>query len=129
MALPNIIFAFMINKGLFATMLAGQMSSEQLNILKETVLNQSEISSLLGMAERFFAIFMQIFFSLFVLLAVVKKKFSYVTYAILIHAVIDFSLVFFQTGYMTNIWIVEGYLASIGVVSMVLTKRMKKGFQ
>ena len=124
--LPNIIFAFLINAGTFETALAGQVPSDQLPIIKETVLNQGVSFYLMGIAERFFAVFMQIAFSLFVLVAVIKRKFVYVIYAILIHAAIDFPAAFYQTGHIKSLWIIELYLAIIGVFSFVFIKKVEK---
>lgn len=124
--LPNIIFAFMINAGIFETSLAGQVPSDQLPIIKETVLNQGASFYLLGIAERFFAVFMQIAFSLLVLVAVVKRKFVYVIYAILIHAAIDFPAAFYQTGHIKSLWIIELYLAIIAVLSFIFIKKVEK---
>ena len=127
--LPNIIFAFMINAGTFETALAGQVPSDQLPIIKETVLNQGVSFYLLGCVERFFAVFMQMAFSLFVLVAVVKRKFVYVIYAILIHAAIDFPFAFYQTGHIKSLWTIELYLAIIGVFSFVFIKKVEKSIQ
>ncbi|WP_226665488.1 YhfC family intramembrane metalloprotease [Metabacillus litoralis] len=125
---PNIIFSFMINSGIFESSMLGQLTSEQLTILKETVLNQSVSNSLFMTMERFFAVFLQIALSLLVLYAVVEKKFSYVILAIIVHGVIDFPLVFFQTGYLEQIWIIELYIAILGFGSMVFIKRSKSWF-
>lgn len=86
-------------------------------------MNQNAVSYLLRCAERFFAAFIQIAFSLIVMTAVVKRKFSYVIYAILIHAVIDFPAVFYQTGHIQSLWIIEIYLAVIGILAILYTKR------
>ncbi|WP_035445107.1 YhfC family intramembrane metalloprotease [Bacillus sp. UNC41MFS5] len=120
---PNMIFAFMINSGTFESSLAGSIPADQLAGMKESLLNQGVSFYLLGSLERFFAVFLQIAFSLLVLLAVVKKKFSYVIYAILVHAAIDFPLVFFQTGHLKNLWVIELYMAIIGLLSFVFIKK------
>ncbi|WP_338448882.1 YhfC family glutamic-type intramembrane protease [Niallia oryzisoli] len=124
--LPNVIFAFMINSGTFETAMAAQLPADQISMIKESLVNQNAIYYLYGMSERFFAVFMQISFSLLVLIAVVRKKISYLIYAILIHAAIDFPLVFFQTGDMTSMWIIEIYIAIIGILSMFFMKRLKR---
>lgn len=124
--LPNVIFAFMINSGTFESAMAAQLPADQISMIKESLVNQNAIYYLYGVFERFFAVFMQISFSLLVLLAVVRKKISYLIYAILIHAVIDFPLVFFQTGYMTSLWVIEIYLAVLGILSMFFIKRVKR---
>lgn len=125
--LQSLIFAFMINGGTFETMLNGQIPSDQLSTLKESIISQGSAYYLLSCLERFFAVFLQIALSLFVLLAVVKKKFLYVVYAVLIHAAIDFPVAFYQTGHL-SIWVVEAYIAVLGLLSIVFIKRVKKHF-
>lgn len=122
---PNIIFAYMINAGTFESSLAGQIPADQLAAMKESVLNQGISFYLLGCLERFFAVFLQIAFSLLVLIAVVKKKFTYVIYAIFIHAAIDFPLVFFQTGHLKNLLVIEIYVAIAGLLSFVFIKKAR----
>ncbi|WP_420489448.1 YhfC family glutamic-type intramembrane protease [Neobacillus drentensis] len=58
-------------------------------------------------------------------MAVVKKKFVFVIYAILIHAAFDFPLVFVQTGHFTNIWVVELYVAIGGLIAFWLIKKAR----
>ncbi|MCM3727054.1 YhfC family intramembrane metalloprotease [Neobacillus cucumis] len=120
---PNIMFAFMINAGTLEKTLAGQMPVDQVAAIKETVLNNGVSFYLLACVERFFAVFMQIALSLWVLIAVVKKKFVYVIYVILIHAAVDFPLVFVQTGHFRNLWVVELYIAIVGMISFWLIKK------
>lgn len=126
--LPNMIFAILINNGTFETIMAAGLPSEQIALIKEMIMNQSGFSYLLGCAERFFAALIQIAFSLLVMTAVVKKKFSYVIYAILIHAIIDFPAVFYQTGHMKSIWVIEIYFALIGVLAIIYTQKAKQNF-
>ena len=126
MTLPNIIFAFMLNAGTFETALAAKLPSDQLVLIKDSLMSQNVYTYLLGCVERFFAAFLQIALSLLVMLAVVKKKFSYVIYAILIHAAIDFPLVFFQTGNIASLWMIEVYIAILGILSILYSKKVKK---
>ncbi|MBS4223666.1 YhfC family intramembrane metalloprotease [Lederbergia citrea] len=123
---PNILFAFFINAGTFESELAGQIPADQLATLKETVLSQGVSFYLLASVERLFAVFLQIALSLLVLLAVVKKKFSYVIYAILIHAMIDYPLAFYQTGHIKSLWVIELYLAIICAFSFIFIKKAKR---
>ncbi|WP_066383186.1 YhfC family glutamic-type intramembrane protease [Neobacillus mesonae] len=76
----------------------------------------------MGSVERFFAVFIQIALSLFVLMGVVKKKISIV---IFIHAVIEFPFIFVQTGYI-KLWMVEPYLAVVGILCMLYIKKTRK---
>jgi len=123
--IPNIIFATLINTGTFDSTMAGQLPPEQITAVKDLLINQGVGIALWGIPERFFAVWMQIAFSLLVLLAVVKNRFSYVIYAILIHALIDFPIVFYQTGYIDSIWVIELYLAIIGILGMVFIRKVR----
>ncbi|WP_274364536.1 YhfC family intramembrane metalloprotease [Paenibacillus thermotolerans] len=125
---PNIIFAMMMNEGTFESSVGANMTAEQLGVIKEAILNHGPSSYLLGMLERLFAVFLQIAFSLLVLLAVVKNKFSLVILSLLIHAIIDFPLVFFQTGHFTQLWVIEAYIGVIAVCSLVFISKSRKWF-
>lgn len=129
MIVPNILFAMMMNTGTLEKSLAGQIPTGQIAAIKETVLNNGVSFYLLACVERFFAAFIQIALSLWVLIAVVKKKFVYVIYALLIHAAFDFPLVFVQTGDFTNIWVVELYVAIGGMIAFWLIKRARGSLQ
>jgi uncharacterized membrane protein YhfC len=126
--LPNLIFAFMINSGTFEAKLGSQVSAEAIRTLKEGVLSHGASYYFFGCAERFFSIFIQLFLSVFVLLGVVKRKSIYLLYAVLIHAAVDFPLVFFQTGHFTLLWVIEVYVAIIGCLSIFFLNRLKRYF-
>jgi len=126
MMVPNLIFATLINQGTFESSLGGKIPVEHLAMIKETLLNQGSSYYLLASVERFFAAFMQIALSLLVLLGVVRGRFAYVIYAILIHAVIDFPIAFYQTGHIKSLWIIELYIALIGLCSMWFIRRMRE---
>ena len=128
MIVPNIVFAFLINAGTLESSLKGQLPTEMIQSLKDGVLSHGASYYLLGCVERFFAVFMQIFFSVLVLLGITKKRFSYVLFAVLIHAMIDFPLTFYQTGHIKELWMVEVYVAIIGFISFVMIQKSEKWF-
>jgi uncharacterized membrane protein YhfC len=125
----NIAYAVLINSGTFESTLGSQIPADQVAAIKDTVLSQGISFYLLSAVERFFAAFLQIAFSLWVLIGVVKKKFSYVIFAILIHAAFDFPLVFWQTGAFTNMWLLELYVAIGGIIAFVLIKKARPHLQ
>lgn len=125
---PNIIFACMINAGTLESSLKGQLSNDMIQSLKDGVLSHGISYYVLGCFERFFAVFMQIFLSLFVLLGILKKKFYYILLAVLIHAIIDFPLTFYQTGHIKNLWMIELYVAIFGCIFIFLIQKSKKWF-
>ncbi|WP_251551251.1 YhfC family intramembrane metalloprotease [Neobacillus muris] len=126
--LPNILFAFLMNNGTIESELGSQVPAEMIDTIKEGVLSHGAAYYLWGCVERFFAIFIQLFLSLFVLLAAKIRKISYLIYAIIIHAAIDFPLVFFQSGQIKQIWIIELYIAIIGCLAFYLIKRLRAQF-
>jgi len=123
---PNIIIAIMINIGTFETAFSGKIPNHQLAALKASVLNHGASFYLLGCAERLFTVFLHIALSLLILLAVVKKKFTYCIYAVLIHAIFDYPAALYQTGTIKNIWIIELYIAIIGFLSLIFIKKAEK---
>ncbi|WP_433747214.1 YhfC family intramembrane metalloprotease [Falsibacillus pallidus] len=126
--LPNIIFAFMLNAGVLDSTIGKEMPAETLKTLKDGLLSNGVSFYLLACVERLAAVFMQLAFSLLVLLGVKKKRFSYVIYAIIIHAAVDFPLVFVQTGHFTNLWAVETYVAILGLLGIYFMKKFRKQF-
>lgn len=122
-----LVFSFMLNAGTFESSMA-QLPSNQLATIKEGILNQGSSYYYLAALERLFAVILQMALSLLVLLGVVKKKFTFVILAILIHAGIDFPIVFAQVGHITNLWIIEGYLAVIAIFSVIFIKKAKMMF-
>jgi uncharacterized membrane protein YhfC len=129
MALPNIIFSFMINAGTFETSLESQMTANQLVTLKETVVNQGAGFYYYGMVERFLAVFIQLALSILVLLGVTKKRFSLVLLSVFIHAFIDFPFTFFQTKHLSQLWMIELYLLFIAVCAVLFIIKSKQWFR
>lgn len=64
--------------------------------------------------------------SLIVLLAVRKKAIQYLIYAILLHAVFDFVPAMYQAKIITSLWIVEGIIVILGILSVFGIMKMKK---
>jgi uncharacterized membrane protein YhfC len=123
---PFLIFATMMNAGTFDSMVGASLPIEQAATIKETLLNQGVSHYLWAIPERFFALFMQIAFTFLVLFGVTKKKFQYVLLAIVAHAAIDFPLAFYQTGYIKSLWMIELYIAFVGILSILMLKRLRR---
>ena len=62
---------------------------------------------LLGSLERIMALVLQIAFTMLVVYAVKQKKYIFLVYAILFHALVDFFAALYQTK-MINIFVAEG---------------------
>ncbi len=69
--------------------------------------------------ERVFAIALHISLSVLVFRAVRQKKFAYWLLAVLCHAAVDWIAMLYQTGLLTNIWLLEG-LIGLGTVLVAL---------
>src|SRR5690606_29884542 len=85
------------------------------------------VTFLAGGLERLFTIFIHIGLSLLVLYGVRNKKYIYLLYAILIHALINLvlSLLLEPLG----IWITEALIALIAAIFLVATLKAKRLFQ
>src|SRR5690625_2274239 len=125
---PNIVFALLINGGTFESILGSQITADQLTLIKDTVLSQGVGYYVLSIVERFVVIFIQIALTLLVLLGVVRKKFLYVIYAIVIHAVIDFPAALYQAGLIKSIIVIELYLVVLAGLSIWFIERVRKVF-
>lgn len=112
-----LVFALMINNGMFDTLISGQ-SEDAFAPIKDQLVNSSSTLFLLGGIERLSVIAIQIGLSVFVLYAVRKKKLIYLMYAIFIHAIIDFPAALYQTGVIKNIMVIELYIALVAIGSI-----------
>lgn len=126
--LPNILFAMMINAGTFESTLGEVIPADQLTDIRATIVNQGIGYYLLASIERSFALILQIALSLLVLFAVVRKKFSYVVFAILIHALVDLPAAFYQTGNL-QLWVVELYVGVVALLSLIFIFKIRKNWQ
>ncbi|SDN27503.1 Uncharacterized membrane protein YhfC [Fictibacillus solisalsi] len=127
-AFQNILMANLINSGGFER-LAGAPGQDP-NILmgiKDQLVNTSSYMFLLGGFERIAAFVLQIALSIIVLYAVKSKKPLYLLYAILIHAAIDFVAVLSKS-LEWSVWIPEGMLLVIALLSIVFIKKSKSWF-
>ncbi|PGL81859.1 YhfC family intramembrane metalloprotease [Bacillus sp. AFS054943] len=125
-ALQALIFANSINNGSFAQMVeklpAEQLS--QLNLIKDMLVEQPAYLHLLGSLERIMALVLQIAFTMLVLYAVKQKKYIFLVYAILFHALVDFFAALYQTKTI-NIFVAEGITLLFTIGAVVLIRKMK----
>lgn len=129
--IPTIIFAFMINNGIFESEIIAKAPPEQaaaLMEMKEKILRDGPIYYLIFALERIFAVFIQIALSLIVLLGVVKKTFLYVLYAILIHAAIDFPAALYQGGVIKELWMIELMIFIFAILAIFYIQKAKPFF-
>lgn len=125
-ALQNLIFALGINKGVFEGQFAGKLPTSMIEAIKSSLINAPSYHFLIGGIERVFALCIQIGLSVLVLYGVKNKKYIYLLYAILLHALVDFPAALFQRGMITNVWVIEGAVAVVGILFLIYTIKSKK---
>jgi uncharacterized membrane protein YhfC len=107
--IPNLLYAFYINAGIFESKLGAQLPDYLLLKIRADLISSPAYLFSVGGIERLFALLIQIGLSLMVLYGVKNGRIVYLLYAILLHALIDFPAALYQAGQL-NIWLVEGFL-------------------
>ncbi|MCY6959176.1 YhfC family intramembrane metalloprotease [Clostridium brassicae] len=105
--ISNIIYSFFINSG---------------NEIPyaDVLINTPSYMFLLGGLERIFAIALHMALTMVVLEGVIKKQGKYILYAISIHALVDFVAV-----YNKNIFLIEGFMCLVALISLRFLIRSK----
>ncbi|NLW09900.1 MAG: YhfC family intramembrane metalloprotease [Firmicutes bacterium] len=123
----NAVLSLMINNGTFDRVIAPELDSELAAAIKTQLIETSPFLFLVGGLDRVFAITIQIALSLVVLYAVVKRKFSFVIYAILLHALVNsIPVILMQQGF--NVWAAEIYLFILAAIALFFIIRSRKLF-
>ena len=102
----QIILAISINKGAI-------VDTSLIANLQQT----SIFINILAALERVFALIIQLGLSILVFKAVKEKSIFYLLCAILFHAGVDFVPAMYQTGIISNLFIVEGYILICALIS------------
>lgn len=121
----NIVYTVMINSGTFQKATAALPAAQSQAILAAM---QAATPSLvtLGVAERVFTVAFHIFASALVFKGVNDHKVGWYLLALGLHTIVDFGSV--MLGKFGNIWIAEGFILLIAVISVFFTIRMRNGF-
>ncbi|QGU93939.1 YhfC family intramembrane metalloprotease [Clostridium bovifaecis] len=119
----NLLFSIIINIGAFDGVLKKMPQAKALN-LRDTLINTPSYMFLLGGVERIFIIIFHIALSIIVLEGVVKKNNTYLLYAILIHALVNYVAAF-----NSNVFITEGILFIVAISSIRFIFNSKKRFK
>jgi len=120
--LQTLTFATSINNGSFAQMVE---QYPQLSHIKDLLIEQPAYLYLLGSLERIMALVLQIAFTMLVVYAVKQKKYIFLAYAILFHALVDFFAALYQTK-MINIFVAEGITLLFAIGGFILIRKMKE---
>lgn len=125
-ALQSVYFSLLINSGTLYSTLGGKLPKATLDQVSASIINTSPYLFLVSGIERLLAFSIQLGLSMVVLYAVRSKKYRYLLYAVLIHALIDFPAALYQKGVITNVWIVEIICVVAAVAGYILIKDWDK---
>lgn len=127
-AVTNLVMTTMYYTGNLNSVI-DTLNSEQLadlNRSMEAIRTTSPDLFLMGGFERMTALLLQVALSLFVLKAVREKKWMYFIYAALIHAVVDMFALLYQKGIVNSIYLLEGIVLVLSVITAFFAFRMMK---
>lgn len=125
----SVYFSLLINSGTLYSTLGGKLPKATLDQVSASIINTSPYLFLISGFERLFAFSIQLGLSMVVLYAVRSKKYRYLLYAVLIHALIDFPAALFQKGVISNVWIIEGLCLVAAVAGFIFVKNWNKIFK
>ncbi|KFN01649.1 YhfC family intramembrane metalloprotease [Bacillus clarus] len=120
--LQTLIFATSINNGSFAQMVE---KLPELSRVQDALIEAPAYLYLLGSVERIMALVLQIAFTMLVVYAVKQKKYIFLVYAVLFHALVDFFAALYQRQ-IINIFIAEGIILIFAIGAFVLIRKMKE---
>lgn len=127
-SIQYITFSFLINSGGFNQVLSTPNAPvAALTTFKNHLLHDPSYYYLLGSFERLFAFILQLALSVLVLYAVKKRKAIIFWLAVLIHFIVDFLATLTQS-LKLNIFLTEGFLLVIAVLSIVFLLKSKAWF-
>ncbi|WP_062108361.1 YhfC family intramembrane metalloprotease [Bacillus niameyensis] len=120
-----IVYSIMINNGSFDSIMIDDQMRAAMAPIKEQLTTGPSYLIWLGGLERLSAIAIHLGLSVLVLYAITSKKWIYYPLAIVIHALFDFPAALYQTGTITNIFVVEFIilLFAIGAIYWVVKSR------
>lgn len=124
-SVQNIVFASLINKGIFEETLGEKLPIDMLVQTKKLFLTTDSILFLSVGVERLWAIAIHIGFSMIVLYSVRSGKIGFLFLAILLHATFNIPAGLYQLGIISNIWILEALLALGAIVLLYSLRKLK----
>lgn len=123
-SINNLTYSFMINAGKLEEAFGEVLSPQDIAYVKSQLIETPSYMFLVGGIERVFTLFIQIALSLVVLYGVMNRKYIFLLYAILLHTLINFSALLQEI----SIWVAEGYIMILAVVSVVFIIKSKELF-
>lgn len=126
-AVNLLIIAMAIKNGTFESEMGKLLGDDQKKMLMHVLSNDFGYFVLAAL-ERIPAILIHMAFSLLVLYGIRTDKFKYVLYAIGLHALIDVVPALYQTGVIKSLYVIEAYIAAIGVICFVFIRKARAYF-
>ncbi len=123
----NVIYSVLINLGLFDATLGAQLTPAMAAYVKSALADTPPLLFAMSGLERAMAFLLQVALSVLVLYGVKRKNLLWLFAAILIHAAVDFPAALYQSGVL-SLWLVEGMLAVVAVLSVVFIVYSKRLF-
>ncbi|MFL0197461.1 YhfC family intramembrane metalloprotease [Clostridium sp. WILCCON 0269] len=124
-SIQNIVYSNLINSGTFEKVLSVKVPASMLATIKNSLVNTPfYMFGFIGI-ERILVLPLQIALSLVVLYGIKKDKKIYLLYAIIIHAIIDFPAALYQAGKVKSIFLVEGGVLVIAIISLIFIIKSK----
>jgi uncharacterized membrane protein YhfC len=125
--LNYIVMSFMINSGVFESMITAKLPPGVANQIRSLLIGSPSVNFLAGGFERIMTMSIQIAFSVMVLYSVKFRKPLYLLCAILLHALVDSPLVILGSiGW--NIWAIELYVFAMAVIGLAYIIKAKTIF-
>lgn len=124
-----LVYASMINKGVFDSLLKNELMRESLLPIRDQLLETPSYLFALGGVERMCALAIQIALSILVLYAVRTGKIGYFFMAILLHATINIPAGLYQAGIVSNIILIEVILAILAIIAITWIVKAKPLFE
>ncbi|PJI08718.1 MULTISPECIES: YhfC family intramembrane metalloprotease [Clostridium] len=131
-SIEYIIYSNLINSGKFDALLKSKIPASQiaqLKQVKQSLIQMTPSATVITILERIFAFGIQLGLTMVVLYAIRNRKNIYLFLAILLHALVDFPAVLYQTKIIKSIYVVEGIIALEFILAIVFVVKTKKIFK
>ncbi|SRR5690554_707957 len=112
----NIIYSLMINSGAFDTTIVPLIDSDMAQMIRSSLVDTPSYMFMLGGLERLFTMVIHVALSLLVLLGLMNKKYVYLFYSILVHALLNIIAVLLG---QVNIWVSELSILAFAIAALV----------
>lgn len=127
--IQSLYFSLLINGGTLHSTLGGKVSKELLDQISSSLTGTVPYLFMVSGIERTLAFIIQVSLSLVVLYGIKTKKYIYLIYAILLHAMVDFPAGLYQKGIISNVWLPEIVCIIFAVLGLVYIKNWNKSIK